>query len=153
MHTLVAETKLYCSLEQAFDFFSKAENLNEVTPPDVYFNILTPLPISMQKGTIIDYKIKISGIPFKWRTHIKTWEPLHYFIDEQVKGPYSRWHHTHTFEQKDDHVLMTDKVEYLSPGWILEPLIHRFFVKKRVEAIFVYREKIFKHIFGKPQIS
>ncbi len=148
MHVLVSETKLYASLDDVFAFFSNAENLNEVTPPEVFFKIITPLPIAMQAGTFIDYRIKLSGIPFSWRTHIKAWNPPHSFIDEQVKGPYVRWHHTHSFEQKEGYVLMTDRVEYLSPGWFLESLVHNLFVKKRVEAIFAYREQVFKKLFA-----
>lgn len=148
MHLLVSETKLYRPLAEVFDFFSKAENLNEVTPPELSFAITTPLPIAMQVGTFIDYRIKLSGIPFSWRTHIKAWNPPHSFVDEQVKGPYVRWHHTHTFEQKDGYVLMTDRVEYLSPGWFLEPIVHHLIVKSRVEAIFAYREQVFKRLFG-----
>ena len=148
MHLLVSETKLYRPLAEVFDFFSKAENLNEVTPPELSFAITTPLPILMQVGTLIDYRIKLSGIPFSWRTHIKAWNPPHSFVDEQVKGPYVRWHHTHTFEQKEGYVLMTDRVEYLSPGWFLEPIVHHLIVKNRVEAIFAYREQVFKRLFG-----
>ena len=148
-HILETTTKLYRPLHEVFDFFSKAENLNEVTPPEVFFNITTPLPIEMKVGTMIDYRIKLSGIPFGWRTHIKAWNPPHSFVDEQVKGPYVRWHHTHTFEQKDGYVLMTDRVEYLSPGWFLEGIVHNLIVKSRVEAIFAYREQVFKRLFGK----
>jgi ligand-binding SRPBCC domain-containing protein len=105
----------------------------------------------MQKGTLIDYNIKLSGIPFSWQTLIKEWNPPHSFVDIQVKGPYSLWHHTHTFEQKDDHVLMTDRVEFLSPGWIFEPIIHHLFVGNRVKAIFAYREEVFERLFGKKE--
>jgi ligand-binding SRPBCC domain-containing protein len=147
-HILTAETKLYRPLADVFDFFSKAENLNEVTPPQVAFQILSPLPIAMGAGTTIDYRIKLSGIPFRWRTLISTWEPPFRFIDEQVRGPYSLWRHTHTFEQMDGYVLMRDRVEYLSPGWILEPLIHHLFVRRRVEQIFAYRATQFEKLFG-----
>ena len=149
-HVLETTTKLYRPLAEVFDFFSNAENLSEVTPSELSFKITTPLPIKMEVGALIDYKIKLSGIPFAWRTLIKEWNPPHSFVDTQVKGPYSLWHHTHTFEQKDDHVLMTDRVEFLSPGWIFEPIIHHLFVGAKVKEIFAYREQVFERLFGKP---
>jgi ligand-binding SRPBCC domain-containing protein len=150
-HSLTFETKLYRSLDEIFDFFSNAENLNTVTPTEVEFSMLTPTPIKMQVGTLINYRIKLMGIPFYWRTHINVWEPPYRFVDEQVKGPYILWHHEHTFEQKDGYVLMTDKLHYLSPGWFLEPLINRFFVTPQIKKIWQYRDQQFKKLFGKKE--
>lgn len=148
-HILESTTIINKPLETVFDFFSKAENLNELTPPELHFKILTPLPIRMFPGTLIEYRIKLNGIPFNWKTKISAWEPPHCFVDEQIKGPYVRWHHTHTFKAIDAHTTeMTDRVEYLSPGWILEPLINALFVRKKVEAIFTYREEKLKAIFS-----
>jgi len=147
---LVAKTKLYKPIEEVFTFFSTAKNLREVTPPNLQFDILTPLPIEMQKGTLIDYRIQLSGIPMRWQTLISAWEPPYRFVDEQLRGPYSLWRHEHTFEDKGDYVLMTDTVEYLSPGWVLEPIVHHLFVKHQVEGIFAFREKRFKELFPAP---
>jgi ligand-binding SRPBCC domain-containing protein len=147
MHVLRTETKLYGNIETIFDFFSKAENLNEVTPPELSFKILTPLPLDIKQGALIDYRIKLSGIPMRWRTHIKVWEPPYRFIDEQLKGPYRVWHHEHQFEQKDGYVLMTDTVHFLSPGWIFEPIVNALFVEPRVKSIFKYREGKFTTLF------
>lgn len=146
-HVLTTQTKLNASLEQVFEFFSRAENLNQVTPPHLHFKILTPLPLQMKLGAIIDYQIQLSGVPFHWRTLITSWEPPFRFVDEQMKGPYKLWHHQHTFEQCDGYVLMTDCVHFLSPGWFLEPLINRFFVEPKIKEIFNYREERFKDIF------
>lgn len=132
-----------------FGFFSRAENLNEITPPELHFKIITPQPIAMFAGTLIDYSIKLNGIPFNWKTEICKWEPPYCFVDQQVKGPYVRWHHTHLFEDiGNGQTQMTDRVEYLSPGWIFEPLITRLFVQQKVEAIFNYREQKLQSIFG-----
>jgi ligand-binding SRPBCC domain-containing protein len=150
-HVLEYKTKLYRPLTEVFDFFSKAENLNQVTPPDLHFHILTPSPIPMNVGTLIDYRIKLMGIPFYWRTTISTWEPPYRFIDQQLRGPYIFWHHEHIFEEKGDHVLMTDLIHYLSPGWVLEPLIDRLLVKKQLEKIWAYRDTRFKELFGKKE--
>jgi ligand-binding SRPBCC domain-containing protein len=148
-HQFVTETRLYRPVAEIFDFFSRAENLNVITPPDLQFKIKTPLPIVMQKGTLIDYQIRLSGLPFRWRTLISEWNPPHRFVDEQVIGPYRLWRHTHTFEDKGLYVLMTDHVEFLSPGWFLEPLINAWFVEPRVKAIFTYRAERLNEIFSK----
>jgi ligand-binding SRPBCC domain-containing protein len=148
-HVLVQETKLYRPLQEVFDFFSRAENLNEVTPSDLKFAILTPLPIKMGVGTLIDYKIAMMGVPFYWRTLISDWEPPYRFVDQQLRGPYVLWHHEHTFEQKEGYVLMTDRVHYLSPGWFLEPLIDKMFVRAQLDKIWAYRAKRFETLFGK----
>lgn len=147
-HVLVQETKLYRPLQEVFDFFSRAENLNEVTPPELKFAILTPQPIKMNVGTLIDYKIAMMGVPFYWRTLITDWEPPYRFVDQQLRGPYVLWHHEHTFEQKEGYVLMTDRVHYLSPGWFLEPLIDKVFVRAQLDKIWAYRAKRFETLFG-----
>jgi ligand-binding SRPBCC domain-containing protein len=146
-HTIIRKTIIKRPLEEVFQFFSKAENLNLLTPPELSFKILTPLPIKMQAGTLIDYRIKLNGIPFNWRTEISTWKVNECFVDQQLKGPYKIWHHTHSFTAVKEGTLMIDEVKYLSPGWILEPLIEKFFIKKKVEGIFDYRNSKLKEIF------
>jgi ligand-binding SRPBCC domain-containing protein len=146
-HTIIRKTIINRPLEEVFQFFSKAENLNLLTPPELSFKILTPLPIKMQAGTLIDYRIKLNGIPFNWRTEISTWKVNECFVDQQLKGPYKIWHHTHSFTAVKEGTLMIDEVKYLSPGWILEPLIEKFFIKKKVEGIFDYRNSKLKEIF------
>ncbi|MFN7313508.1 MAG: SRPBCC family protein [Bacteroidota bacterium] len=148
-HIIEKVTIIPKPLDEVFAFFSKAENLNAITPPELQFKILTPLPIDMKPGTLIDYKIKLEGIPFKWKTVISEWQPPFKFVDEQLKGPYVKWHHTHLFKDLgNDTTEMVDRVEYLSPGWFLEPIINKLFVKKRVEAIFEYREKTLMKLFA-----
>jgi ligand-binding SRPBCC domain-containing protein len=146
-HYLVTTTIIDKPIGEMFDFFSKAENLNKITPPELSFNILTPLPFEMKKGTLIDYKIKLNGIPMKWKTKISVWEPPFRFIDEQLKGPYVKWIHEHRFESLGNKTRMTDTIEYLSPGWILEPVINKLFVENKVKAIFNYRETKLKELF------
>lgn len=147
MRTLERESVIKAPIEQVFDFFSKAENLNIITPPQLKFDIITPLPIVIKEGTLIDYKIKISGLSFKWRTKIAEWEPHSRFVDIQLKGPYKMWVHEHTFTADGNKTIMKDKVNYISKGWFLEPLIQRFFVRKKVEDIFDYRQKKLSAIF------
>jgi len=147
-HYLTTTTIIDKPIDEVFDFFSKAENLNKITPPELSFNILTPLPINMKAGTLIDYKINLKGIPMKWKTKISVWEPPYRFVDEQLKGPYVKWIHEHKFEAVGNKTKMTDTVEYLSPGWILEPLVNMIFVEKEVRKIFSYRELKLKVLFG-----
>ena len=147
-HILETTTIIRRPLAEVFTFFSKAENLNLLTPPELQFHILTPTPIDMKAGTLIAYRIKLNGIPFKWKTEICVWNPPHQFVDQQLKGPYVRWHHTHSFREVNGITEMVDRVEYLSPGWILEPLINRLYVKKKVREIFEYREQQLKKLFA-----
>lgn len=147
-HILIRETLLNGSMEDVFEFFSKAENLNVITPPVLGFKIITPLPVDMKKGTVIDYKIKLNGIPFNWRTEITKWDPPHCFEDTQIKGPYKVWIHEHKFEARNEKTFMTDTVRYLSPGGPLEFIPHNLFVKKKVNFIFDYRKKIFDELFS-----
>lgn len=146
-HVLIRNIKIKKNIEEVFDFFSKAENLNRITPPELGFKILTPLPVKMNKGTLIDYKIKLNGIPFNWRTQITKWEPPFCFEDTQIKGPYKLWIHEHKFEETDGITRMTDIVNYLSPGGIFEFIPHQIMVKKKVESIFKFREKILNEYF------
>lgn len=147
-HVLVYETIIKKSRAEVFAFFSKAENLNVLTPPEIKFNIITPLPIVIEQGALIDYKIKVSGIPFGWRTKITSWKPPFNFVDEQIKGPYKIWRHEHVFEETEEgFTKMTDTIEFLSPGWILEPLINSLFVEKKVKRIFSYREEQLLRLF------
>lgn len=134
-------------IEEVFSFFSKAENLNSITPPELRFTILTPLPILIQQGTLIDYSIRLHGVPMRWKTLISAWEPPCRFVDEQLKGPYKVWVHEHTFKAIGDQTEMMDKVRFLSPGGIFEPLINRLFVEDKVKSIFEFRERKLKELF------
>jgi hypothetical protein len=146
-HTIVRKTIINRPLQEVFQFFSKAENLNLLTPAELEFKILTPLPIKMTAGALIDYRIKLNGIPFNWKTEICTWKENECFVDQQIKGPYRIWHHTHSFRAVAGGTEMTDEVKYLSPGWFLEPIIQALFIKNKVEGIFDYRNAKLKEIF------
>ena len=128
-------------VEDIFPFFADAHNLEKLTPSFLKFNVLTPKPIPMDSGTIINYKLKVRGVPIKWKTTILDWEPPRQFVDNQDSGPYTLWHHTHTFEPTQDGqaTLCTDVVRYKPKGWFLTGFINKFFVQKDVEQIFQYR--------------
>jgi len=139
-------------LAQVFDFFSNAENLEKVTPPWVGFRILTECPIVMRPGTVIDYEVKIHRIPMRWRSEITEWEPPHYFSDVQLKGPYARWNHRHSFRESNGGTLVVDDVEYALPfSWVPGTgLVERFFVKPELDRIFAHRRSALRTQFGLP---
>ncbi len=145
--TLIYQTEILRPLSEVFDFFSKAENLNELTPPNIHFKILTPMPIPMFPGQIIKYRIKLFGIPFRWKTEIEAWDAPNQFVDKQLSGPYTIWHHTHTFREENGKTIMTDTIHYQSKGWIFAPFLHWAFVDRNVKEIFAYREKRLNELF------
>jgi ligand-binding SRPBCC domain-containing protein len=100
-YTLKREQLIRRPLPEVFDFFSRPENLERLTPPRMHFQILTPPPIQLGKGTIILYALRARGIPLRWLTEIKRWNPPYEFVDIQAKGPYRLWHHTHRFSEVD----------------------------------------------------
>lgn len=148
-HVFEEETLIPAPLERVFEFFSKAENLERITPSTLRFRILTPQPVAIHQGALIDYRLQLMGVPFRWRTLIDVWEPPHRFVDTQVKGPYDRWYHEHRFEAVPEGTRMYDRVEYrIKYAGPLEPLVHRFFVRPQVEAIFRFRGETILREFG-----
>lgn len=135
-------------LDEVFPFFADAANLETLTPAWLRFSILTPAPIAMFAGTLIDYKLHWHGVPMRWKTEITLWEPPHLFQDLQLKGPYKLWRHTHHFASKDGGTLLTDKVEYALPFGILGRAVHAISVRRNVQAIFRYREQRIQALFG-----
>ena len=141
IHTLHREQRLEGSPEDVFPFFADARNLERITPPLLGFDVITPGPIEMHVGTLIEYRLKVHRVPLSWLTSIQAWEPPHRFVDMQVRGPYALWHHTHTFEATDDGgTLMRDVVRYSVGFGPLGELADRLFVARDVEAIFAHRE-------------
>lgn len=132
---------------QVFPFFAAAENLERLTPAWLSFRILTPLPIAMQEGTLIDYRIGVRGLPLRWRTRIARWEPPHAFVDEQLSGPYTLWHHTHTFTPSDGGTVLGDEVLLRPKGGPLAPLVMALFVRRDVDRIFRFRARVMAELF------
>ena len=95
IYTFKTEQMIDDNIDNVFEFFSRPENLEKITPRSMGFNIITPKPIMMKEGAIIDYIVKIMGFPTRWRTIITSYKKNEMFIDEQLKGPYSYWHHKH----------------------------------------------------------
>jgi len=138
-NTLRCELWVPNPLSEVFEFFSRAENLERITPPWMQFKILTPLPMTMKQGATIAYALRVRGIPMRWLTEIERWNPPFEFVDVQAKGPYKLWRHTHRFSEVRGGTLIEDVVEYALPfGWIGR-LVHRLQVRRDLAQIFDYR--------------
>ncbi len=131
--------------EEVFSFFAEARNLEALTPSWLKFEVLTPAPIAMRQGALIDYRIRIHGFPIRWRTEIAEWQPPSRFVDVQLQGPYTLWHHTHTFEERDGGTVCSDRVRYRPRGGTL---INWLFVRRDVERIFAFRQQRMRELFG-----
>jgi len=131
-------------LDEIFAFFSDAANLETLTPPSLQFRILTPQPVAMRQGTLIDYRIRIHAIPVAWQSEISVWEPPHRFVDVQRRGPYRRWEHTHGFAAVNGGTRVTDSVDFEVPfAWVAG-----WFVRRDVERIFAFRREALLTLFA-----
>ncbi len=124
---------------RVFAFFAEPTNLQALAPAFLHFRFLTPLPIPMAAGTLIDYEIRLFGIPMRWRTLIESYEPETAFVDVQVAGPYRSWRHRHEFIATPAGTMVRDVVEYELPFGPLGALAHALFVRRTLEQIFDYR--------------
>ena len=131
--------------EELFPFFSDAANLDAITPKWLHFRIATPQPVEMREGALIDYKLRVHGLPLRWRTLIREWNPPHHFVDEQLRGPYRQWIHRHTFEPQNGGTLARDIVHYAVP---FDLIAHPLFVRPDIEKIFAYRQEALRKRFG-----
>ena len=139
-HTLVREQRLPGPPDEVFGFFADAGNLEAITPPWLSFEIVTPRPIEMGRGTLIEYGLRLHGVPVSWLTRIEVWEPGRRFVDQQLRGPYALWHHGHEFAPAPaGGTLMRDTVRYALPAGPFGALAHRLFVRRDLDRIFDHR--------------
>ena len=136
------------SLESTFTFFADARNLERITPPFLKFCILTPTPIEMYSGTLIDYQLRLRGIPIRWRTKITEWDPPYSFTDIQLHGPYRKWVHQHSFYAESGGTRVSDKIHYIVP---CGTIIDRLLVKPDLRKVFAYRHMRIKELLVSTQ--
>ncbi|HEV1997000.1 MAG TPA: SRPBCC family protein [Candidatus Dormibacteraeota bacterium] len=143
-HVFEREQVLDLPQRDVFRFFSDAGNLRLITPAALAFKFEEPPPDQLEVGSEIRYRIKVAGIPVRWTTRIREWDPPHRFADLQARGPYAYWLHTHTFSEIDGgRTLMRDRVIYRVPFGPVGEVARRVFVEPQLKLIFDYRENAF----------
>jgi len=148
-YTLERRQWLPRDLDEVFAFFAAPENLQLLTPPFLNFEILTPSPIPMKEGTFIDYRIRLFGVPLRWRTRIAEYTPPSDFVDVQMSGPYRVWHHRHAFRRLNGGTEMTDTVTYALPFGIVGDIVHAVWTRRTVARIFDFRAQAVAKRFAK----
>jgi ligand-binding SRPBCC domain-containing protein len=148
VHRLQREQYVARPPADVFDFFAEAHNLERITPPWLSFTVLTPDPIEMRVGALIDYRLRVHGIPLRWTSRIEDWEPGRSFVDRQLRGPYGLWHHRHTFAEEGQGTVVGDEVDYAMPFGALGDLAHPLFVRRDLERIFTYRHEAVPRLLG-----
>jgi len=143
-----AEVWIPGALSDVFSFFADARNLEKITPPWLNFQVLSQSTPSIQEGTVFEYRLRLRGLPVKWKSRITKWEENKRFMDVQLSGPYQRWEHLHEFVEKDGGVLMRDIVDYQLPFGRLGRLVAGWLVDRDVKKIFGYRSSYIKEVFA-----
>ena len=130
-----------------FPFFGSARNLERITPPFLHFRVRRGIDDRLEAGSLIDYDLRLHGLPVRWRTLIEVWEPPHRFVDRQVRGPFRKWRHEHAFQADADGTLATDVVDFDLHCRPLArtPLLAWVFTD--LEAIFAYRRQATARVF------
>lgn len=149
-HLLRTTMTIERPIETVFAFFADATNLERITPPELRFSILTAPPPPVEEGALIDYRLQLFGLPFRWRSEITHWRPPFEFVDTQLHGPYRQWVHTHRFRRQDQATVIDDEVLYLLPLWPLGELAAPL-VKFQLHRIFAYRQRTIRALLqGEP---
>jgi ligand-binding SRPBCC domain-containing protein len=148
IHRLDREQFIPRPLPEVFEFFSRARNLEALTPPFLRFEVITPEPIEMRPGALITYRLHLHGISLNWVTQIEAWEERRSFVDRQLNGPYSLWHHRHDFEARDGGTLVSDHVHYGLPLGPLGEIAHALLVKQDLRTIFDFRQDAVRQQLG-----
>lgn len=148
-YVLVREQLINRPIDEVFEFFSDAGNLDAITPDWLGFSIVTPRPIDMRPGALIEYRLRWHGLPIRWVTRIEEWTPPVRFVDTQIRGPYRLWHHTHEFEAEGNQTRMRDIVRYQLPLGLIGRMAHWLRVGRDVGRIFDYRNRRIAEVFGR----
>lgn len=150
LHRLEREQLLPHPIDEVFAFFAQARNLERITPPWLRFDVVTPEPIRMGVGTLIDYRMRFRGVPVRWISRIEEWAPGTSFVDRQLRGPYGLWRHRHTFAPAaaGSSTLVSDEVDYGLPLGALGKLAHPLFVRRDLELIFDFRQAAVERVLA-----
>lgn len=148
VHWLEREQLVPKPVDEVFEFFARAHNLEWITPPWLRFELLTPAPIAMATGTRIDYRLRVHGVPLRWTSRIEEWESNRAFVDRQVHGPYREWRHQHDFAARGDMTVVRDRVRYSLPLGPLGTLAHAAVVRRDLERIFDFRRDAVHRLLG-----
>ncbi len=149
-YLLTVRTSIPLGIDRVFEFFANAANLDRLTPPWLHFRLDTPSPIAMAPGALLDYRLRLHGLPIRWRTEITEWNPPYGFVDEQRRGPYRWWIHTHTFAESPDGTEMEDLVDYQPRGGAL---VHALVVGRDLRRIFTWRAAALRAALDLPVLS
>lgn len=134
--------------EALFPFYADPVNLERITPPFLRFRVVHSSDAALRDGALIDYRLRLHGLPISWRSRIETWRPPAAFVDQQVRGPYALWHHLHTFEPHDGGTVVRDQVRYRLPGGALGQLVAGRLVARDLAHIFDYRRAVVARLFA-----
>ena len=145
-HTLTTSMRLPLPRQEVFAFFAEAANLERITPPELRVEIVTPQPLHLVEGTLIDYQLRLLGVPLRWQSQIIRWDPPGTFVDAQRRGPYKSWIHTHRFREVEGETIIEDAVEYCLPYWPLGELVYPL-VRRQLHRIFRYRQQAIRAYF------
>jgi ligand-binding SRPBCC domain-containing protein len=148
VHSLRRTQTVRRPLGEVFSFFQNPENLSLITPENLGFKILTPRPVRMKEGAVIDYTISLGGIPVRWTSLISEFDPPRHFVDIQLRGPYLFWHHKHTFTAIAEGTVINDDVLYALPFGIAGEITHYLAVRRKLEAIFQLRSRVIANLFA-----
>lgn len=148
-HTLHRVQRVPTPLDETFEFFARPENLARITPPWLGFRMVSD-DVRMREGLRIEYRVRPLGVPQRWVSEITAYDPPHRFVDEQVAGPYARWHHEHRFRAVDGGTEVTDTVTYALPFGPIGRLAHGLLVRRQLESIFDYRERTLVDLLQEP---
>lgn len=146
-----AEQRVPRPRDEVFGFFSDPANLEALTPPWLRFRIVARTTEAVREGSEFTYRLRLHGLPLTWISRITRWEPGTCFVDEQIRGPYALWRHTHTFEDVDGGTLVGDRVRWRLPlAAVSHPLVGPL-VQRDVERIFSFRRQRLEHMLALPR--